>query len=184
MARSPIIRFVFAGILIVAVVVITFLYGNAERARQERQSEAVKQEQARRASEQKRAAQKDQAKKNEAGQDVSSGDNSDNASSSDSLSTTTAATPTTDTSTPVTASSIPQTGSDPLSYYLGSVTLAGLTYIYYRKKHNYIKTWLLGAFTAWIKSGILYRKSRAFRGIVIYSETRRLLTCQRMQLRL
>jgi LPXTG-motif cell wall-anchored protein len=60
MNRSPAIRFLAAALLIVFIVVATFMYGNAQRAKQEQSKEQAKVEEVQKQSEQKREDQKDQ----------------------------------------------------------------------------------------------------------------------------
>jgi outer membrane biosynthesis protein TonB len=60
MNRSPVIRFIAAALLIVFIVVATFMYGNAQRAKQEQSKEQAKVEEVQKQSEQKREDQKDQ----------------------------------------------------------------------------------------------------------------------------
>ncbi len=65
MDRSPMVRFVAAAILIVFIVVATFLYGNAQRSKQQQTKQQARVEKVQKQSEQKRDEQKDKTQQSE-----------------------------------------------------------------------------------------------------------------------
>ncbi len=107
MARSPLVRFLLAGLLIVLIVTATFAYGNSQRAKQQQDKRTVSREQrAKEKSEQEREAQKQQAQKDAQKQEEAKKQQAAQADTS-------ASSPATDTSsvTLPSADQIPTTGS-------------------------------------------------------------------------
>lgn len=135
MTRSPLMRFLLAGVLIVLIVVATFAYGNSQRTKQQQAKQAATQEQAKKDSEAQREQQKQDAQKQQAD------DANPKAEDSSKTTDTSAASPSAS-SDGGSASALPETEQIPatgsaayLSGVLAAVTVPALVALDRKRKH-------------------------------------------------
>ncbi len=123
MTRSPLIRFILAGVLIVLIVVGTFAYGNSQRNRQQQAKQAATQEQAKKDSETQREEQKQDAQKQATDEATTQSTDSHSDTQGSSASSSTSSSDTSASALPETEQ-IPATGSGAyLSGTLGAIVL-------------------------------------------------------------